>query len=885
QIHPYVSLAWSVLSAANKVIINQHGRDDRIVRLAGIMNDAFAFVLEAEPLKAIKAHLKVITLLVQQATECGYFIAEYAKANSFLTRTMKYTFSDIDARITEYENKLLELKNAFLQGVAVHTSVTVFRIMNQVQDITTAIDLNDMPYAAGARYAEERGCFAGTRKTFISEICDIINNPADDAPQVCLLTGVAGSGKSAIAHTVARLYDQQHRLGSSYCFNTSHAATRHPGNFFSTIARDLSDHDRQYKEYLWEVVKDNCSLRTSTSPVDQVKFIARASEHLDVIGPILVVVDALDESGDRAARESLLSALSNQITESKLPTNLRLLITARPESDILKILSSSQVAHKQLDEVDTTMVDADIGEFVKDSLRDYDELDLRWHDQEWCRLLVHHSQHLFQWASTACNFIKGEGFAGLDPCKQLELLLSTTGGHSPHPLDVLYRTILGQLFNTAALDQFRDVMGVVLALNEPLSLSALEGMFHGKVNFGCIIQSMGSLLAGVANKQKPVQPLHTSFRDFLLDGDCSLAFHVPITSQHQHNIGLASIACMQRMLKFNMCNLEDSRVFNSKVDGLQERVKAAIPPYLAYSCQYWMEHLHSGEYSQDVVDQVTDFFKSCFPYWLEAISLLSQLVPIIHISSAQQSCVLLEKWAKVNSASVASLAAEAVCFIDGFALVLQESTPHLYLSAMPYTPSKSALRSLWTHKLKHGVCFTPDHPQTWPTAVQMLSGHAGRIASVAYSPDGQHIISGSDDKTVRIWNASTGQLVTDPLQGHTASIHSVAYSPDGQHIVSGSFDKTIRIWNARAGQLVTDPLLGHTVSNGSVANSPLALADWCPKDNGWICTASNSIICWLPHWARCISDPRNNTVILPQHITWADFTDFAYGQLWTQCWA
>ncbi|KIJ58793.1 hypothetical protein HYDPIDRAFT_101966, partial [Hydnomerulius pinastri MD-312] len=759
EIHPYVSLAWSVLSAANKVIINQQGRDDRIVRLAGTMNDAFDFVHDAEPLKAVKAHLKAITLLVQQATECGYFIAEYAKANSFLTRTMKYTVSDVDARITEYENKILELKNAFLQGVAVHTAVTVFRIMNQVQDINTAIDLNDMPYAAGARYAEERGCLAGTRETFINEICDIINNPAGDAPQVCLLTGVAGSGKSAIAHTVAALYDQQHRLGSSYCFNTSHAATRHPGNFFSTIARDLSDHDRQYKEYLWEVVKDNRSLRTSTSPVDQVKFIARASEHLDVIGPIVVVVDALDESGDRTGRESLLSALSKQITESKLPANLRLLITSRPESDILDMLPSSQVAHKQLDDVDTTVVDADIAKFVKVSLGGYHKLDLRWRDQEWCRLLVHHSQHLFQWASTACNFVKGEGFVGRDPCKQLELLLSTTGSHSRHPLDVLYRTILGQLFNTDGLDEFRNVMGVVLALNEPLSLLALGEMFQDRLDLELILRPMGSLLAGVANNQKPIQPLHTSFRDFLLDGDRSSAFHISITSQHQCNIGLASIACMQRMLKFNMCNLEDSRVFNSEVDRLQERVKAAIPSYLAYSCQYWMEHLHSGEYSQDAVDQVTDFFKSCFPYWLEAISLLSQLVPTMYISSAQQSCVLLEKWAKVNNASVAGLAAEGVHFIEGFASVLQESTPHLYLSAMPHTPSKSALRSLWTHKLKHGVCFTPDHPQTWPTAVQMLSGHTDSISSVAYSPDGQHIVSGSSDKTIRIWNARTGQLV------------------------------------------------------------------------------------------------------------------------------
>ncbi|KIJ58844.1 hypothetical protein HYDPIDRAFT_101869, partial [Hydnomerulius pinastri MD-312] len=96
---------------------------------------------------------------------------------------------------------------------------------------------------------------------------------------------------------------------------------------------------------------------------------------------------------------------------------------------------------------------------------------------------------------------------------------------------------------------------------------------------------------------------------------------------------------------------------------------------------------------------------------------------------------------------------------------------------------------------------------------------------------------------------------------------SVAYSPDGQHIVSGSSDKTIRIWNASTGQL--------------------SLGDWCPKDNnGWICTPGGSVICWIPHWARnIISDQRNTVVIDHQQATKVDFTDFVYGKSWTQCWA
>jgi ABC-type dipeptide/oligopeptide/nickel transport system ATPase component len=107
-----------------------------------------------------------------------------------------------------------------------------------------------MPYAFGARFEREKGCLAGTRESFLQEICDVLNNADEDAPRVCLLTGVAGSGKSAVAHSIARLYDEQNRLGSSYCFASTDVANRNPRNLFSTVARDLSDHDPQYKSSL-----------------------------------------------------------------------------------------------------------------------------------------------------------------------------------------------------------------------------------------------------------------------------------------------------------------------------------------------------------------------------------------------------------------------------------------------------------------------------------------------------------------------------------------------------------------------------------------------------------------------------------------------------------
>ena len=65
------------------MLVDQKDRDGQVIQLAGTMSDVYAFVHDAEPLKAIKAHMQTVTLLIKQVTECGYFITEYTKQKSF----------------------------------------------------------------------------------------------------------------------------------------------------------------------------------------------------------------------------------------------------------------------------------------------------------------------------------------------------------------------------------------------------------------------------------------------------------------------------------------------------------------------------------------------------------------------------------------------------------------------------------------------------------------------------------------------------------------------------------------------------------------------------------------------------------------------------------
>ena len=91
---------------------------------------------------------------------------------------------------------------------------------------------------------------------------------------------------------------------------------------------------------------------------------------------------------------------------------------------------------------------------------------------------------------------------------------------------------------------------------------------------------------------------------------------------------------------------------------------------------------------------------------------------------------------------------------------------------------------------------------------------------MAFSPDGKRIVTASEDKTARLWDAESGKQIGEPLLGHTATVLSAAFSPDGKRIVTAAEDKTARLWDAESGKQIGEPLLGHTEPVLSAAFSP-----------------------------------------------------------------
>jgi WD40 repeat protein/tRNA A-37 threonylcarbamoyl transferase component Bud32 len=104
------------------------------------------------------------------------------------------------------------------------------------------------------------------------------------------------------------------------------------------------------------------------------------------------------------------------------------------------------------------------------------------------------------------------------------------------------------------------------------------------------------------------------------------------------------------------------------------------------------------------------------------------------------------------------------------------------------------------------------------TELLTLEGHTDQVWSVAFSPDGQRLASGSREGSVKVWDATTGQVL-HTLPGHTDVVHAVAFSPGGRQLASGGWDGVVKVWDATTGA-VLQTLKGHTATVHGVAFSP-----------------------------------------------------------------
>ena len=499
-----------------------------------------------------------------------------------------------------------------------------------------------MSYAGGAGLNREKLCLEGTGKELLQEIVDWINNVEKDPPRIFWLHGPAGTGKSSIAHTIAHRFQQLERLGSCFCFDRSQMAERCHQKVFSTIAQDLANRDTSLRRQLTAVVHGNAALKNTTDILQQwEELIAKPATALSeaIMGPIVIIIDALDESGDNNSRRVLLRILGNAIAESRitgLPPNLRILLTSRPLPDIYAALNGgTHVRQKSMDSLPPDSTERDILRYVSGQLS---EVGFEVPSQEVFATLAGSSGQIFEWARLACAYIKGDSNAGtgLEPHERFEAIITHSKNDHVPLLDGIYQFTLETIFpkeqppsqRDRGLKRFGSVMAQILGTMEPLSLGSLASMrSHFKdlaeINIRTIVAPMAALLSGATDPSFPIRPLHSSFADFLTDRDRSHEFFIDVYSIHK-DLAFASLGVMTKQLQFNICDLQSSYLRNSEVLDLDDRIKKYIPAELAYSCRLWTDHVRQAPFNSALATEVQALFNNeRLLFWFEVLGLLN----------------------------------------------------------------------------------------------------------------------------------------------------------------------------------------------------------------------------------------------------------------------
>jgi hypothetical protein len=470
--------------------------------------------------------------------------------------------------------------------------------------------LDTLPFADGTSYRPDRGCLTGTRTVLVDNILAWIKSACrTNEAQIYFLTGGAGVGKTAIAHTVARRSEELGLLMSSFFFDEQFAGRNNPAMLFSTIARNLGEKNTALRQQIVHILEERKSLAGASIPVHFAELILRTSRSLRDDKPVIIIIDALDEG----CADEVLQVLRDEVP--KLPGTFRILLTARMTPDIDVYLSGKAHVHwLSINTSEQTNQD-DIAIYSRNRLRDIalrKHLGENWPDPLLLRDFISQSGGLFIWVSTIYKYLR----LSVNPDKQLKSLISTHGssGFSAETkMDELYLTIL-QKCNWKDDDfvyGYHLIMGSIMAAKIPLSMSALQSLHNHSLQFPIknVLLPLASLLTGVTDDNIPVEVIHLSLKDFLTVRAQS--------SPNSHNLSLNIMHHSQRLALLCLVVLNEELQQTASVIGyLAETTSKGIPQIagdtvseqLLYACQFWMDHLTTVEHpTLELVDALRTF--------------------------------------------------------------------------------------------------------------------------------------------------------------------------------------------------------------------------------------------------------------------------------------
>ncbi|KAJ7133203.1 WD40-repeat-containing domain protein [Mycena epipterygia] len=607
--------------------------------------------------------------------------------------------------------------------------------------------------------SQRRPCAAGTREI----VLDQLNHWAQDASAtgVLLLLGRAGYGKTSIAYSFCQHLETERLFGGSFfCSRTAERTTR-VSNIIPSICYNLITLvDPLIVATIRRILLEDPDIGLKSSRDQFTKLLLPVAGGLKQSGrhPI-IVIEGLDECADDKEVATLVRLLS----DSKL--ELKILLTCRPEQGIRKLVNSLYIRTVNLHDSGTPTVSRDIEIFVREELvqiidgrSDFDEPD-PWPSSSDVSRVADLAHGMFLVASAACDYIGGHG--GSIPKRLHEVITAgLTSARVVEPLDRIYRDILKSAFFSLAADELRvarKLLAAIANLFDSLTVMTLDQLLD-LPGVRSYLSSFHSILRIGSGKDPLVGIGHNAFREFISDSSRSDQYWQDPQACHEEIL----VQCFKHF------------------DHLQRTTHATsvhnlpqISVAVGYACRHWASHLSVLKHpAMPTLILLETFAQQHLPIWLACISHLNDLVHA-HKKDLLPFFVDARRFTMVHFDRLSS------SFRVGYTDAMRWSPTDSFLRKQHHVPPPTILSGL---------------PQNWGPC-ETSRPTQGVIMSLASSPDGQIMASGSYDGIIQIFDARTLQI-SRSIQGHDDCICCLEFSNDGLLLLSSSDDSTTNIWDS-----------------------------------------------------------------------------------------
>ena len=459
-------------------------------------------------------------------------------------------------------------------------------------------------------------CLPNTRLDIIKDIMEWIADDSDDRKKVLWVYGVAGTGKSTLSTTIAHMMRGLHRLGGFFFYNRD-IPQRNFATLIRTLTYQLAMFDARFGAAISQVVEIHENIAGMPLGFQFATLLSagalKSAEWSG--GPILLVIDALDECGSEADRRVLMQALSKGFSD--LPSFIQIMVVSRQEYDIQQALGSHPNVRAYPLNIESA-TNKDVSEFVRHRLEEIRMKDgfltADWPGNDKANALASGASGLFIWASTACLYIES-----YDPDQRLSELIDKQPENNSSglfaPLDLLYKTGLQSagLWNDRSFSSdCCSILGAILCARIPLSYSVIDTLLalpqHRQSRKS--ISHLRCLLR--ISETEGIRILHPSFHDYLLERCSSEPWSID-PELHNKELTLCCIKLLDSELRENICDMTLPHWDQEKT----------LPQAISYACKFWIEHLCLvSDATEDIVDRIYTFLVKHLLHWMEALALL-----------------------------------------------------------------------------------------------------------------------------------------------------------------------------------------------------------------------------------------------------------------------